>query len=314
MGAAQIQNTPQDPGASAAAPVFLKSIELFQAAIARDPGYAPAYAGLADAYSFLGRDEAPTNEYMPKARASAERALAMDDQLAEAHASLAMMSNVYDWNFPEADRQFRRALDLDPGYATGHLFYGVYLTAQGDFKEAQSQLDQAAQIDPLSPIIALCRGYPGAFQGDTQAGISAAKEALNISPGFPAALEDLMMFLERDGRRDEAMQLAVALLHSRNENELAERVETTGRRSGYTAALRVWFEGEEDRARREYVSALRIAILAIRVGEIDKAFYWVNEAVDDRNAGLVYLKIDPKYAPLRSDPRFAQVIRRVGLK
>jgi hypothetical protein len=76
----------------------------------------------------------------------------------------------------------------------------------------------------------------------------------------------------------------------------------------------VWFEGEEDRARREYVSALRIAILAIRVGEIDKAFYWVNEAVDDRNAGLVYLKIDPKYAPLRSDPRFAQVIRRVGLK
>jgi DNA-binding SARP family transcriptional activator/TolB-like protein len=293
---------------------YLKSIELFQAAIARDPGYASAYAGLADAFSFLGRDEAPTNEYMPKARAAAERALAMDDQLAEAHASLAMMSNVYDWNFPAADREFRRALELDPGYATGRLFYGVYLTAQGDFKNAQSQLDQAAQIDPLTPIIALCRGYPAAFQGDTQAGIRAAKEALNISPGFPAALEDLMTYFERDGRRNEALQLAVALLHSRNENELAELVETTGRRSGYSAALRVWFEGEEDRAHREYVSPLRIAILAIRVGEIDKAFYWMNKAVDDRNAGLVYLRIDPKYAPLRSDPRFAQVIRRVGLK
>ena len=192
-------------------------------------------------------------------------------------------------------------IELDPGYATGRLFYRVYLTARGDFKNAQLQLDQAAQIDPLTPIIALCRGYPAAFQGDTQAGIRAAKEALGISPGFPAALEDLMTYFDRDGRRNEALQLAVALLHSRNENELAEVVETTGRRSGYSAALRVWFEGEEDRAHREYVSPLRIAILAIRVGEIDKAFYWMTKAVDDRNAGLVYLKIDPKYAPLRSD-------------
>ena len=144
---------------------YLKSIELFQAAIARDPTYARAYAGLSDGYSFLGRDEAPTRDYMPKARAAAERALAIEDKLGEAHASLGMMNNVYEWNFPAAEREFRRALDLDPGYATAHLFYGVFLSAQGRLKEAQSQLDQAAELDPLSSIIALCRGIRKVSRG-----------------------------------------------------------------------------------------------------------------------------------------------------
>jgi len=293
---------------------YLRSIELFQAAIARDPAYAPAYAGLADSYSFLGRDEAPTHEYMRKAKAAAERALAIDDNLAEAHASLALMTNVYEWNFPAAERRFRRALELDPGYANGHLFYGVFLVSQGDFKEAQSQLDQAAEIDPLSPIIALCRGYPAGFQGQVEPAIGAARKALDISPGFPAAFEDLMNYFEMQGRRDEAMQQAVALLYARGQRDLAESVQAEFRQSGYQAALRLWFDAEEGRAAREYVSPLRIALLAIRLGDRDKAFYWLDKAVEDRNAGLVYLNVDPKYSPLRSDPRFVRLIRRVGLK
>lgn len=110
---------------------YLKSIELFQSAIARDPAYARAYAGLADSYSFLGRDEAPTHEYMYRARVAAEKALAIDEKLAEAHASLGMMNNVYEWNFPAAQREFRRALELDPNYPNTHLFYGVFLAARG---------------------------------------------------------------------------------------------------------------------------------------------------------------------------------------
>jgi DNA-binding SARP family transcriptional activator/TolB-like protein len=290
---------------------YLRSIDLFQSAIARDPSYAPAYAGLSDSYSFLGRDDAPTLEYMRKARAAAEQALALDGKLAEAHASLAMMSNVFEWNFQAADRGFRTALDLDPGYATGHLFYGVFLAAQGDFRKAQAQLDQAAEIDPLSPIIALCRGYPASFQGQVEPAIRGAKEALNISPGFPGALEDLMNYYERQGRKDEATQQAVALLHVRGQHELAEKVLRTTQEAGYQAGLRVWFEAEEQRATKEYVSPLRNAQLAVRVGDMDKAFRWLNQAVDNHNAGLVFLRVDPKYARFRSDARFAAVEKRI---
>jgi DNA-binding SARP family transcriptional activator/TolB-like protein len=169
---------------------YLRSIELFQAAIARDPEFARAYAGLSDSYSFLGRDEAPTTEYMPKARAAVERALAIDGKLGEAHASLAMMTFVYEWNFAAAEREYRKALELDPGYANGHLLYGVFLASQGAFKQSQSQLDQAAELDPLAPIIALCRGYPESYRGNVEPAIRAAQEALNILPAFPAALED----------------------------------------------------------------------------------------------------------------------------
>jgi DNA-binding SARP family transcriptional activator/TolB-like protein len=293
---------------------YLKSIELFQAAIARDPAYARAYAGLSDSYSFLGRDDAPTRDYMPKAKAAAERALALDDKLADAHASLAMMNNVYEWNFPAAEREFRRALDLDPGNATTRLFYGVFLASKARFPEAKSQLDQAALIDPLSPIIALCRGYPSSFQGDIEPAIRAAREALDLSPGFPAAHEDLMNYFERQGRQDEALQQAVALLNARGQHELAGVVQAEYRRAGYQAAVRKWFEAEEGRAGREYVSPLRIALLAIQAGNLDKAFAWLDAAADARNAGLVYLTVDPKYALLRSDPRFARICQRVGLK
>ena len=292
---------------------YLKSIELFQAAIARDPSYARAYAGLSDSYSFLGRDEAPTPEYIPKAKAAAERALALDDKLAEAHASLAMMSNVYDWNFTAAETGFRRALDLDPGYATTRLFYGVFLASQGRLHEAQSQLDQAAELDPLSPIIALCRGYPASFEGRTEGAIQAAQQALAISPGFPAALEDLMTYFERQGRQEEAMQQAILLLHARGQHELAEAIQTEYRRSGYQAAVRIWFESEQQRAAKMYVSPLRVAILAMRAGNLDRAFAWLDNAVEAHNAGLVYLTIDPKYARLRSDPRFSALIKRMGL-
>jgi hypothetical protein len=110
------------------------------------------------------------------------------------------------------------------------------------------------------------------------------------------------------------MQRAVALLHVRTEHELAETVQAAYRHSGYQAALRTWFEGEEKRAAKEYVSPLRLAILAMRAGNMDQAFAWLDKAVDTRNAGLVYLRVDPKYTRLRSDPRFARVCERVGLK
>jgi DNA-binding SARP family transcriptional activator/TolB-like protein len=293
---------------------YLKSIELFQAAIARDPSYARAYAGLSDSYSFLGRDEAPTKEYMARARQAAEQALALDEKLAEAHASLAMMSNVYEWNFPAAEREFRRALELDANDATTHLFYGVFLTAQGRLEQAQLQLDEAARLDPLSPIIALCRGYPASFKGDVNSAIRAAQEALELSPGFPAALEDLMVYFERQGRQDAAMKQAIALLHAREQHDLADTIEAVFRQSGYQAAVRAWFEAEEKRASSTYVSPSRIGQLAMRAGDMDKAFAWLNRAVDERNAALVYLGTDPKYDRLRSDSRYASLCARVGVR
>jgi DNA-binding SARP family transcriptional activator/TolB-like protein/Tfp pilus assembly protein PilF len=293
---------------------YLKSIELFQEAIARDPAYARAYAGLSDSYSFLGRDEAPTKEYMPRAKEAAQKALALDEKLAEAHASLAMMSNVYEWNFAAAEREFKRALELDPSYPTTHLFYGVFLASQGRLEEAQLQLDEAARLDPLSPIIALCRGYPASFRGDINPAIGAAQEALELAPDFGAALEDLMIYFERQGRQDAAMKQAIALLHARAQDELAHTIESVFQKSGYQAALRRWFEAEEKRANTTYVSPSRIGQLAMRAGEMDKAFAWLNRAADERNPALVYLGIDPKYERLRSDSRYAALCARVGVR
>ena len=160
----------------------------------------------------------------------------------------------------------------------------------------------------------MCRGYPESYQGNVEPAIRAAREALNISPAFPAALEDLMTYFERQGRQEEAIQQAAALLNARAQHELAETVQAVYRQAGYQAALRTWFEAEEERAAKEYVSPLRIAILAMRSGNLGKAFAWLNRAVEGRNAGLVYLTVDPKYARLRSDPRFTGISARVGLK
>ena len=124
----------------------------------------------------------------------------------------------------------------------------------------------------------------------------------------------MMIYLERQGRQEEAIQQAVALLHARAQPELAEAVQTAYRRSGYQSAVRTWFEAEERRSTHEYVSPLRMAILAMRAADMDKAYAWLDTAIQARNAGLVYLTVDPKYARLRSDPRFAGVCRRVGLK
>ena len=121
-----------------------------------------------------------------------------------------------------------------------------------------------------------------------------------------------MTYFERQGRQEAAMQQAVALLHAREQNELAETVQAAYRQSGYQAAVRTWLEAEEKRAAQMYVSPLRIALLAMRAGNMDKAFKWLDAAVEARNAGLVYLTIDPKYARLRSDPRFPAVCQRVG--
>lgn len=293
---------------------YLKSISLYQSAIERDPTYARAYAGLSDSFSFLGRDEEPTSQYMPKAKAAAQRALALDNNLSEAHGSLGMMSNVWEWNFPAAEQEFRKSLALDPNYATTHLFYGVFLASQGRLKESQVELDKAAELDPLSPIIALCRGYPENFAGHIEPAIRAARESLQISPGFESGHEDLMIYLERQGKQEPAMQNAVALLHARGQHELAEQVHSAYRQSGYQAAVRTWFEAEDHRASQIYVSPLRLAILAMRAGNMDKAFSWLDKAVEERNAGLVYLGIDPKYDRLRADPRFPAVCARVGIK
>ena len=123
-----------------------------------------------------------------------------------------------------------------------------------------------------------------------------------------------MIYFERQGRQEAAIQQAVTLLHVRAEHDLAKTVEAAYRQSGYQTALRTWFEAEDKRAAKEYVSPLRIAILAMRAGNMDKAFAWLDEAINARNAGLVYLRVDPKYARLRSDPRFARVCERIGLK
>jgi TolB-like protein len=292
---------------------YQKAIEYFEQASAVDPGYALAYAGLADAYGLLGWQSAPPRAYLPKARAMALRALSLDDRLAEGHTSLGMIKALYDWDWQGAEAEFRRAIELNPGYATAHHWLAVHLNGQGRHDEARAEFAQALALDPLSRIINANAGYPDHYQGRIEAAIVAYRKALDLDPGFATAHEDLSLALEQSGREAEAAAEVVRYLKAAGEPSLAERFERVSRERGYKPALQAWLDEVLRRANAAYVSPLQIAQLYLRTGNAPKALEWLERACDERSAGLVYLKTDPQYAPLRSDPRFPSLLARVGL-
>ncbi len=292
-----------------------KAREYFQRAIERDPGYALAYAGLADCYNLLSYYSGLSpKESFPKAKAAAERALELDESLAEAHASLALALMCFDWDWAGAEREYKRALELNPRYATAHQWYAEYLAVMGRQGEALASIKRAGETDPLSLIVTVGEGYIGYYGRDFDATIRQSEKALEMDLSFVPAYSFLgwgylqkRMFAEAIG----ALQKAVSLSDgdARMVGELGHAYAVSGQK----AQAREIIKQLELKSQRQYVSPYEIALVYAGLAEKEQALAWLRKAVEERAWQLMFLRVEPKLDLLRADSRFTGLLRDVGL-
>ncbi len=293
-----------------------KSIAAFQQAIARDSGYAPAYSGLAEAYAMLGfRGGLPSKDALSAAKKAALKAIELDDSLAEPHASLAFIAETYEWDWPTAEREYKLALELNPGYAQAHNWYGGYLTYTGRFNEGVAEAMRARELDPLSlPVNNALAGRLLAA-GRYDEALRQVQTALELDEHFAPAHQTLGWVYLHAGKQDDAIR------EFQNALELAGAADTDIQLDlGFAYAV----SGRPDEARRilaklqqlhqqGIVPAASLATLYGALGESNEAFVWLEKAYQERDPQLTYLKAGRRFEPLREDPRFGQLVRRVGL-
>ena len=289
-----------------------RGIAYFQQAIAKDPRYALAYAGLADCY--LLSYDMPPKEALQKVKVAATRALELDDTLAEAHASMAFARFFYEWDWLGAEREFKRSLELNPSYATAHHWYGEYLEARGQFDEAIAEIKRGLELDPVSLIINADLG--AAFYVARRYGqaIDQLRKTLQLDPNFALAHSFLGMVYEQKGMFEQAIaerQKAV-ILSAGAPGQLARlghSYAVAGRRKEAVKIL----ARLKQLSNQRYVRPYDIALMYVGLGETEQAFEWLEKAYEDRTGELVYIDVVHQFDPLRSDPRFQDLLRRIGL-
>jgi len=290
-----------------------KAVEYFERAIDQDPDYATAYSGLADAYTMLGFwGIIPPAEAIPKARAAVQRALELDDTLAEAHTPLGLIKFHFDWEWSAAEAEFRRALELNPSYALAHDWYAVYLAAVGRLDEALAEMERAKELDPLSVRINSALAFQFRLSRQYDRSIEQAQKTLEMDPGHWLAQEALATAYRAKGLDEQVVHEAY-----RKQYVLAgdsERVEAMDRgyaESGPQGAVCEAAEMLVARSKLRYVSSRDIALSYVFCGKKDEAFYWLERAYGERDPSLPLLG-DPAWDPIRSDPRFQDLLRRMN--
>jgi serine/threonine protein kinase/tetratricopeptide (TPR) repeat protein len=296
-----------------------KGIEYFQQAIEKDPGYALAYAGLADSYSALGGgwQYLPPSDTLPNAKAAAMKALQLDDTLAEAHASLAYAA-FFDWDWPSAEREFKRAIELDPNSALSHNRYAVYLETRGRFNESVAEAQRAQELDPLSPEIVSGLGLVYLSTQRYDESIAQFQKALDLNPNaaviraslawayamkrmYPQALAEFDKIADQDK--------SVAAENQFVASGLGWVYAVSGRRADALQIAREF----RDLSSHGYVDFYLLATIYAGLGEKDEAFRLLEKGYEQRSASMPYLTIDPFWYGMRSDPSYADLLRRMGL-
>jgi TolB-like protein/Tfp pilus assembly protein PilF len=289
-----------------------KAIASFDEAIRIDPDYALAYAGKADCYALLAMHALVPGDFIHQAREAAEKALALDDTLAEAHASMGWIRWIYDWDWEAAEESFERAIRLNPRYPTARNWYGAFLAAMGRGDEAIEQIKRARQLDPGSLIINRDLGVVYSWIGQSDLAIEQLLKTIEMDPQFLPARSHLGRVYFMAGRYDEAIaeleiasDLAKDVIHS---GSLGLAYAMAGRRE---AALRV-LEMLTETAKQQEVASYQFAIVHMGLGNRDEAFEWLERSYANREFPMAILKFSESMGSIRDDPRFDDLLRRIG--
>jgi TolB-like protein/Flp pilus assembly protein TadD len=291
-----------------------QSLDAFNQAIANDPRYALAYSGLADAYVVLGTYGEPPWELYPNAKAAMLKALELDDSLAAAHASRAMISFHYEWTWAEAEQEFQRAIALNPNDPMARAWYAMYLGAMGRNHEALAEAEKAEALDPLSPIVGLISSRIFYWNHEYDRAIARYGRILEQDPNFASAHTRLgMTYLAKRSLPDAVHQFEEAERLSRPDPYTEGLLGYAEALSGNTERARQLVQKLTLRSRQEYVPALSIALIYVGLGDRERALEWLSYSYQDRSTHLVYAKVDPLLDPVRSDPRFNALLHQMGL-
>jgi serine/threonine protein kinase/TolB-like protein/Flp pilus assembly protein TadD len=290
-----------------------KAMAWFQQALVLDPRYAPAYAGLADCYFGLSNLYYPPVEVMPKAKRAAEKALELDDTLAEAHAALGLIESVFEFNRVDAGREFKHAIELRPSDAETHLWYAQHLAGMGKLDDAVAEAEQAEKLDPISAGLNGYVGYALYMACKYDQAIQRLQSVVDAHPDYHQPHAFLALAYEQKGDWPKAIaEMEKAYELDKEPEALAQLGHIYAVAGRKADALNVLGQLTE-LSRRRYVSAYDIAVLHAGLGEPDQAFQWLQKVDEDRSEWFAAVNVDPRLYALHSDPRFADILRKVGL-
>ncbi|HEX6622374.1 MAG TPA: tetratricopeptide repeat protein, partial [Pyrinomonadaceae bacterium] len=293
-----------------------KGIEYFTKAIEKDPAYAPAFSGLADCYWLLNvYNVGPATDSHLKAREAASRALALDDSLAEAHASLASISYRYDWNWKEAEEHFKRAVQLNPDYATAHQWYSAMLAAAGRFDESHAEARRAHELEPFSLTINSDLGRHLYYAGRYDEALAAHRKSLEMDRNFARAHAEIGYVLVQLKRHPEAVaEFQQSLGLDKDSISALAGLGHAHALSGDAKQAREVLAQLKELSGRRYVSPYYLAVVHAGLGEKEQALEHLEKASQERFNWLAFLKVEPQFAALRTEPRFAALVQRIGLQ
>jgi len=290
-----------------------QAVDFFNRAIESDPSYALAYTGLADCYNLQGLREIAPADAFPKAKAAALKALEIDDSLAEAHNSLGFVKHRYEWDWPGAEKEFRRALELNPNYSTAHQWYAFYFASLGRHAESIAEIKRALELDPLSLEINADVGLQYLYARQTDQAIETLKKAVALDESFAYTHFMLSRAYEMKGMYPEAINEAqrAADLSGRGWRQVSQlgQAQAVG---GRRAEAQKTLEELRQRGLQSYVSPLELALIHAGLNEKEKALAELQQAYEGHATSLAFLRVDFRFDSFHSDPRFIEIVRRVG--
>jgi len=301
-------NTRQSGGLEKARYHFEKAVEI-------DSAYALAYTGLADYYNIMGfYAYSSPKESLPKAKQAALKALEIDDTLAEAHSALAFAKWIFDWDMESAEREFKRAIELNPNYSTAHMWYSNFLVTSGRSEECFAEIEKALTLDPLSHTIQACSGSMFYFAGQYDRAISQCTNTLEMDPNFTLARHILTLTYEQQLKYADAIEEGVKI---REDFDSPQAMASLGyayaRYSKIDEATQLLNE-LINLSQKKYVSSYHVAAIYTGLNKKEHALDWLEKAVEERSTSLVILKVDPMFDSLHADPRFKEILRKIGLE
>jgi TolB-like protein/DNA-binding winged helix-turn-helix (wHTH) protein/Tfp pilus assembly protein PilF len=290
-----------------------RALDYFQQAIEKDVEYAPAYAGIADAYTAMRSTYAAPSEVMPKAKAAALKAVALDETLPEPHVSLGGVLMFYDYDWPNAEREFQRALDIRPSYAEAHDYYAMFLVANRRFEAAVDEILRARQLDPVSGLIAADAAWVFYLKRDYDQMMEQAKAAVELAPNYWLGHLQLGLAYEKKSDFARALQELEEARRMDDNSGILEMLAGTYAAAGRPDEARKITEEMVERSTKRYICAYEVATTYAGLKDRESAFLWLRKSLDDRADCSPWIAADPKLDPLRTDPRFQDLLRRLGL-